>query len=312
MSSRKSKSSTFDKSAIIVAVIGLIGVLVPAFLSYQQSRAQLMIPLQATQTAETVIRTALPTANIIQATVQSTILITPTTSLGLPSTPTPVSMNRTITPGISGGLVNCPAYLVLPNYIFPDQDIVDASDKLRKAKITGDIVHQWQNVSTPSGKTYLRYRIDRSIITTAISGSRNTISRIQEVPDQLNIIEINYCNNHGLTQRFPSIELSSSETAQSQTINRSDSLDNNTSSSGKNDVLEFSLECRVPGIYTVTLSGNTVDSLLPLSTEIIVCPKKQTIWDATAIIYNTSGRNDDQLILKNKYEWDGDKYVIIP
>lgn len=73
-----------------------------------------------------------------------------------------------------------------------------------------------------------------------------------------------------------------------------------------------SLECRVPGIYTVTLSGNTVDSLLPLSTEIIVCPKKQTIWDATAIIYNTSGRNDDQLILKNKYEWDGDKYVIIP
>jgi len=115
-----SSASPSSRVQIILAVIGLIGVLIPAVLVYWQNQSQLTIPLHATQTAEARIATQLAQG-------QSTATHAPTPN-GLQST---LTLSPNLPTRISGS--QTPAITSLPPSSVPIPTTLVASETQQTA-----------------------------------------------------------------------------------------------------------------------------------------------------------------------------------
>lgn len=288
-SSPESASHT-ARTQIIVAIIGLAGVIIPAFLIYLQNQAQLTVPLNATQTTEAKIAalTAVANATVVgQITVtpiaatsiptvlstQSTSPLPSVTSVTIPSTtPPPASTTTGLTPIVSTiapvtpqpttvyedwqsflqveNWGQCPIYQAIPDYISLKNEYNTVMNQIQ-ADSSGK---NWIEREMP-GIPYLRITSISQDKEWVVLGSKVTVSiTVKEPLEHANILtQGESCGGAGDTRDF-SIPLKTGVTSYDVSIKYPDA-DFFTLQPGEPEFFVFIVdECKGPGTYIINVS----------------------------------------------------------
>jgi hypothetical protein len=209
---------------------------------------------------------------------------------------------------------NCPITRVLPGYIHPDKDPVQALEQIRQALDTQDY-RQWQEVPTSVKLDEFTMEariasISQDIEHLLLSNTASVEVKTQAVPDHLDVFTAGQGCGAGLEKRFfPPIELNSNFTKYTDSVTYT-KYDSFTLGPGEIEIFVFDFLCKQPGIYELKLTIPLTHkdkhySVLIQSRYGYVCPKSYTSW---TFEYSKEGN----YFSSKNYAWNGEIYEEVP
>ncbi len=304
-------------SAIAVAVIGLLSTAVSAYFTSQTAQAPIIIPIQATQTAEAKsINSLVPisptgTTNIPASTTESSMTATlpdqnPTVMPTNMPTVLPTESNQDWTSIFQiYTLGTCAQPVVLPSSIDFEEDPETVALQINAAASSNE-VEKWQ--IGPGGRRIIT--LARNIVSKIenkewiqLSNTARVIIRGKDTaPNHVNVLMT--CAGGGSNRLFPPIELypQFNQYEVSTTYQEADYF---SLQPGEFESLHFVFYCTKPGIYSVEL---LIDYLyldqtgkVTIYPPDLVCPDSYSLWESWQIPYKLGD-----------YVWDGNEYIESP
>jgi len=282
-------------SAISVAVLGMIGTALNAYFSSQAASAPILIPIQATQTAEA---NTLLNFNAVQ-----TVSSTPIVPSALPVTG---GDDWTTIFQLYSRKGTCLEPAVIPDTIDlkgdPDTVLMAVYQAMENKE-----ADTWQSAPMQGSEIWLtRNIVSRSENTEWIELSNTihvTVRRRNEIPDHVNVT--GECAGSGEFRTFSAITLASGFDKYEITTAYSDA-DFFTLQPGEFESFKLSFQCTTPGFYIITinipytyLNGSGTITFIPPD---LVCPKSYTVWEFL------NGFPDP----RGTYTWNGTAYTGTP
>ncbi len=277
-------------TAIIIATIGCLGTFITALFGYLAVKSQIEIPIKATQTAEMLMPKTTPT-------LPPTLIVDPT------STPT-VDWNTILR--ASSSFTQC-GNKVVPEFISLNPKDMQLSLANYSREFSKQYGLDWNNAIA----TYQFFTLESSAPLNWVKIENHFFMNVlveSYIPDNLNIVWVSGCGG-GFDRDFPEVELNNQNNLSQYRIKLEyPDVDFFTLQPGEFESFRIPLECKAPGIYSITLETNTEYIGQPLVYTIvpptkIYCPYKYSGW--------SSGFPQD-LKYEGEFEWDGDKYQLVP
>lgn len=303
-------------SAIAVAVVGMIGTALSAYLSTQSVKAPILIPIQATQSAEaSVALQAVPAKSTLLVPIQAS----PTTdSQPTPTSPQVSSTSTSTAPSTSTAedrttifriytsRTTCIDPAVIPRNIDVEGDRVNALKQINQA----NDIDMWLHAPTESNLIYLSWSIVSLPENKEWIQLSNTIQTTIRARDKIleHINVLGECAGAGEYRVFSAIPLESRFDQYELTTSYQEA-DFFTLQPGEFEKFILRFQCTTPGVYSIHVNipytylgkSGTID----LSPPDLVCPQSHTTW--SVLVPPEMG-----IVRLDTYVWDGTDYVISP
>ncbi len=309
-------------SAIAVAAIGLLSTAVSAYFSSQTVQAPILIPIQATQTAEarsiensdsiiaTAISTQTPAVRIEHTLTHTPGISTPTaTPTQLPTslpTDTPSDWSN-IFQIYTGG--SCDEPVVIPSEYDIEGDPEEAIQQIVEDRNSNEN-EPW--LIGPGGRQYIS--LARNIVSKNENQEWIQLSNTVRVsirgrdtsPDHANVMM--NCAGAGNKRVFPSIELDPqfNQYEVSTTYQEADFF---SLQPGEFESLHFIFQCKTPGTYSVRLSMEYLylgqPGAITIDSPDLLCPRSYSLWEIWEMPPFPSTKLGD-------FVWDGSGYIESP
>lgn len=296
---KKNSKQFFDtktSGAIGIALIGGIGTIIAALITglfgLLSTKAQVELPISATQTAQA--------------------------SLSLPYTTNTPQANKSLSASdvllVEGAWSGCPLNHVLPNSIDPNKDIDVATEQFR-ALLTKEM--KKDSMLPPVGESWTTPYY--SFTLTGLSSNKEWVildKKIsiyihkQDVPEILNIASVGGCGGELEMRDFPEFILDSQhEDYMIEQTFLDSTIAGFTLMPGEPELFRIPITCKTPGIYNIEIKmkikysqqeGEVTFSIPP-----VTCPKSYNRWDIHEFTIQ-----DAKLHFAGNFVWDGSNHLL--
>jgi len=300
-------SKTKIDTAIVVAIIGLVGTLLTALLASPVLIAWIQKNNSPISAPPETLTPVLPAS----ATNAVTYTASPLPTLTSTSTTIPIGQDwkSIMSMSLSPLLSSCDPRL-LPPTINPSDDISIAAQQFTQ-DLDNHNDRSWLLAPSPNRKPesgFVNLRISSIVADTGWIKINNkliiNVSTQKDVPEHVNVIDYGLCGGEGQIRRFPSVDFSNNfDTYELKPIYTE--ADFFTLQPGEFEEFEIPFECKSVGIFyfKVNISyeysniSNTTDSNKTVG---LICPQTFTSWR-----FDVFGH---QFLSSETYQWNGNGY----
>jgi hypothetical protein len=296
-------------TALTTGVLGIIGISITAYFSYKG----LLVPLEATQTAEAMI------ATLVSSQLDSSAVTLPT---DIPTAIKTISQTSTALSSSSQTLISEDDFIriaellpgdmcyskVLPSEFDPYTDLEQVTEEIYDARHDGRVLNWFYSaagsIQSPFYVIYSMTNVSETSNEWVILENRALVSvKFEEIPEMINVVD-GECGGGGSNRMFTPIYLSADASVSQNLITKNEDFDYFSLKPGESEMLEIPYICSDPGMYTITISfpysyvGQ--QGAVQVSGDVkIVCPNIYAQW----MFSNVSGR------LEGKYRFSNGEYL---